>query len=78
MASLADENRKADHPLCLVKEKYAARSPRSSLEATFIPFSAEKRMSGVDFDKPRNPQGRPDSIKRNIVIEEAAGSLQVD
>src|SRR6202047_3618188 len=51
LASLSDETPEGRSIVVLAKEKYGLRGrPLSSMEATFIPFTAQTRMSGVDFD----------------------------
>src|SRR5712671_3519913 len=68
LASLADETPEGRSIVVLVKEKYGLRGrPLSSLEATFIPFSANTRMSGVDFDSRVIRKGAPDSIKKYVI-----------
>jgi K+-transporting ATPase ATPase B chain len=49
LASLADETPEGRSIVVLAKEKYGIRSrDMAELSATFIPFSAQTRMSGVD------------------------------
>src|SRR5712664_4406707 len=68
LASLADETPEGRSIVVLVKEKYGLRGrPLSSLEATFIPFTAQTRMSGVDFDGRAIRKGAPDSIKKYVL-----------
>ena len=51
LASLADETPEGRSIVVLAKEKYGLRGRElSSHESTFIPFSAQTRMSGVDLD----------------------------
>src|SRR5579863_2319457 len=70
LASLADETPEGRSIVILAKEKYGLRGrPMSSLEATFVPFTAQTRMSGVDFDGRAIRKGAPDSIKK-LVIEQ--------
>jgi potassium-transporting ATPase ATP-binding subunit len=74
LASLADETPEGRSIVILAKEKYGLRGrPLSSLEATFVPFTAQTRMSGVDFDGRRIRKGAPDSIKK--YIQEAGGNI---
>src|SRR5258706_89359 len=74
LASLADETPEGRSIVVLVKEKYGLRGrPLSSLEATFIPFSANTRMSGVDVDSRVIRKGAPDSVKKNVI--ERAGQV---
>jgi K+-transporting ATPase ATPase B chain len=51
LSSLADETPEGRSIVVLAKEKYGLRGRElSSLEATFVPFTAQTRMSGIDFD----------------------------
>src|ERR1700676_330155 len=77
LASLADETPEGRSIVVLAKEKYGLRGrPLSSMEATFIPFSAQTRMSGVDFDGRAIRKGAPDSIKKYVI--EHGGSIPVE
>ncbi len=50
LASLADETPEGRSVVVLAKQKYGIRAREMhELEATFIPFSAQTRMSGVDL-----------------------------
>ena len=63
LASLADETPEGRSIVVLAKEKYGLRGrDLSSSAATFIPFSATTRMSGVDLDDRRIRKGAPDAI----------------
>ena len=51
LASLADETPEGRSVVVLAKEKYGLRErDMASLGATFVPFTAQTRMSGVDGD----------------------------
>src|ERR1700733_8607857 len=77
LASLADETPEGRSIVVLAKEKYGLRGrPLSSLEATFIPFTAQTRMSGVDFDGRAIRKGAPDSIKKYVI--ENGGTIPVE
>ncbi len=63
LASLADETPEGRSIVVLAKEKYNLRGRElSSYAATFIPFSALTRMSGVDLDGREIRKGAPDAI----------------
>jgi K+-transporting ATPase ATPase B chain len=68
LASLADETPEGRSIVVLAKEKYGlrGRTMGSSDEAPhgmhFVPFSAQTRMSGVDFDGRSIRKGAPDAI----------------
>ena len=59
LASLADETPEGRSIVVLAKEKYGLRGRNvHELHATFIPFSAQTRISGVESGRPADPQGR--------------------
>ncbi len=68
LASLADETPEGRSIVVLAKEKFGLRGRTLSATAeapqgmTFIPFSAQTRMSGVDFDGTHIRKGAPDTI----------------
>jgi K+-transporting ATPase ATPase B chain len=63
LASLADETPEGRSIVVLAKEKYGLRGrDLSAVIATFIPFSANTRMSGVDLDGREIRKGAPDAI----------------
>src|SRR6202040_3525734 len=79
LASLADETPEGRSIVVLVKEKYGLRGRSlSSLDATFIPFSANTRMSGVDFDSRVIRKGAPDSIKKYVIDRGGLVPVEVD
>jgi potassium-transporting ATPase ATP-binding subunit len=67
LSSLADETPEGRSIVVLAKEKYDLRgrelAPR---EAHFIPFTAQTRMSGVDFDGREIRKGAVDAIEKYI------------
>ena len=63
LASLADETPEGRSIVVLAKEKYGLRGRElSGAAATFIPFSAQTRMSGVDLDGREIRKGAQDAI----------------
>src|SRR5271170_6240346 len=63
LASLSDETPEGRSIVVLAKEKYNLRGRElSSYAATFIPFSAVTRMSGVDLDGRQIRKGAFDAI----------------
>ncbi len=63
LASLADETPEGRSIVVLAKERYNLRGRElSPYAATFIPFSAVTRMSGVDLDGREIRKGAPDAI----------------
>jgi K+-transporting ATPase ATPase B chain len=73
LSSLADETPEGRSIVVLAKERYGLRGRElSELDATFIPFSATTRMSGVDLDGRQLRKGAADAIKR--FVEEQGGN----
>jgi K+-transporting ATPase ATPase B chain len=63
LASLADETPEGRSIVVLAKEKYSIRGrDMASLGATFVPFTAQTRMSGVDLDGSSIRKGAVDSV----------------
>lgn len=63
LASLADETPEGRSIVVLAKEKYGLRGREmESLHATFVPFTAQTRMSGVDYDGLSIRKGAVDAI----------------
>ena len=67
LSSLADETPEGRSIVVLAKERYNMRGrDLSSHDTNFIPFSAQTRMSGVDFDGREIRKGAPEAIARFI------------
>jgi potassium-transporting ATPase ATP-binding subunit len=63
LASLADETPEGRSIVVLAKEKFGIRERDiEGLGATFVPFSAQTRMSGVNFDGRQIRKGASDAI----------------
>ncbi len=63
LSSLADETPEGRSVVVLAKEKYGLRGRHiPEHEATFIPFSAYTRMSGVDFEGKQLRKGATEAI----------------
>jgi K+-transporting ATPase ATPase B chain len=79
LASLADETPEGRSIVVLAKEKYGLRGRAlSSLEATFVPFTAQTRMSGVDFDGRLIRKGAADAIKKFVMDRGGFVPVEVD
>ncbi|WP_186395576.1 potassium-transporting ATPase subunit KdpB [Stappia sp. TSB10GB4] len=78
LASLADETPEGRSIVVLAKEKYGIRGrDMRSLNATFVPFTAQSRMSGVDFDGSSIRKGAVDAVLKYIEqISAANGSTR--
>ena len=67
LASFADETPEGRSIVVLAKEKYGLRGRElAPHNPTFIPFSAQTRMSGVDMDDKEIRKGAPEAIKRYV------------
>jgi K+-transporting ATPase ATPase B chain len=68
LSSLSDETPEGRSIVVLAKEKYGLRGREiAPHEATFIPFTAQTRMSGVDFDGREVRKGAADAIERYVL-----------
>ena len=77
LSSLADETPEGRSVVILAKEKYGLRGRHiPEHEATFIPFSAYTRMSGVDFEGRQLRKGATDAIIKFVI--ELGGSVPGD
>lgn len=79
LSSLADETPEGRSIVILAKERYALRGRElAEPHALFVPFSAQTRMSGVDFPSQNGQQavairkGAADAVQRHIL---SAGGL---
>ena len=64
LSSLADETPEGRSIVVLAKERYGSAGATSSeLGATFIPFTAQTRMSGVNFNGRQIRKGAADAIE---------------
>ncbi|MBY3195780.1 potassium-transporting ATPase subunit KdpB [Rhizobium laguerreae] len=67
LASLADETPEGRSIVVLAKEKYAIRGrDMASLKATFVPFTAQTRMSGVDLQGASIRKGAVDAVLAHV------------
>ncbi len=67
LSSLADETPEGRSIVVLAKEKYGLRGREiAPHEATFISFTAQTRMSGVDFDGREVRKGAADAIEKYV------------
>lgn len=67
LSSLADETPEGRSIVVLAKERYGLRGQELALhEATFVPFTAQTRMSGVDFDGREVRKGAADAIQKYL------------
>lgn len=67
LSSLADETPEGRSIVVLAKEKYGLRGRDiQELQATFIPFTAETRMSGANLDERQIRKGAPEAIEAYV------------
>ncbi len=67
LASLADETPEGRSIVVLAKQQYGIRARElASLEATFVPFTAQTRMSGIDLNGRRIRKGAVDAVAQFV------------
>ncbi|HTT00904.1 MAG TPA: potassium-transporting ATPase subunit KdpB [Steroidobacteraceae bacterium] len=67
LASLADETPEGRSIMVLAKQRFNLRErDLQSLAATFVPFSAHTRMSGVNIGERQIRKGAPDAIQKHV------------
>jgi K+-transporting ATPase ATPase B chain len=67
LASIADQTPEGRSVMVLAKQRFNLRErDLASLKATFVPFSAHTRMSGVDFEGRQLRKGAADSIRKHV------------
>ncbi len=67
LASLADETPEGRSIVVLAKERYAIRERNiEKLGATFVPFTAQTRMSGVNLDGRQVRKGAAEAIEAHV------------
>ncbi|HUJ79846.1 MAG TPA: potassium-transporting ATPase subunit KdpB [Nitrospiria bacterium] len=77
LSSLADETPEGRSIVVLAKERYQLRARHiHELGATFIPFSAQSRMSGVDLDGRTIRKGAAEAIE--AFVKERGGQFPPD
>jgi K+-transporting ATPase ATPase B chain len=68
LASLADETPEGRSIVVLAKEKFGLRERDiHALGATFVPFSAHTRMSGVNMENRQIRKGATDAIRQHVI-----------
>jgi potassium-transporting ATPase ATP-binding subunit len=67
LASLADETPEGRSIVVLAKQRFNLRErDLQSLSATFVPFSAHTRMSGVNIGERQIRKGAPEAIRKHV------------
>jgi K+-transporting ATPase ATPase B chain len=76
LASLADETPEGRSIVVLAKEKYGIRArDMASLNATFVAFTAQTRMSGIDFDGSSIRKGAVDAIVQHLAAANTSAGV---
>lgn len=74
LSSLADETPEGRSIVILAKERFGIREhDLEAMDAVFVPFTAQTRMSGVDFGGRHVRKGAMDSIRK--MVEEQGGQF---
>ncbi|MDQ3649735.1 MAG: potassium-transporting ATPase subunit KdpB [Acidobacteriota bacterium] len=78
LSSLSDETPEGRSIVVLAKEKYGLRGRElAANKATFITFTAQTRMSGVDFDGRQIRKGAVEAIERYVATGGAPASQEL-
>ncbi len=78
LASLADETPEGRSIVVLAKQQFGLRELElSGHVAQFVPFSANTRMSGVDFDGRSIRKGALDAIEKYLIAIKSAAPTEV-
>jgi len=77
LASLADETPEGRSIVVLAKELYGLRE-RTVAEGSLVAFTAETRMSGIDFDGHRIRKGAGDAIRAWVEANGGTASAELD
>jgi len=79
LASLADETPEGRSVTVLAKQKFNFRERDiQSLNATFVPFSAQTRMSGVNIDGRQIRKGSVDAMRIHMQRQNGRWPIEVD
>ena len=77
LSSLADETPEGRSIVILAKQRFNLRERDvQSLNATFVPFTAQSRMSGINIDNRMIRKGSVDAIRRHV--EASGGQFPAD
>ncbi|MDA8400473.1 MAG: potassium-transporting ATPase subunit KdpB [Actinomycetota bacterium] len=76
LASLADETPEGRSIVVLAKERFALRERELTEDHSFIPFSAQTRMSGLDIAGRQIRKGAAEAVRRFVTA--AGGSIPGD
>lgn len=77
LSSLADETPEGRSIVVLAKEKFSIREhDMTAMKAEFVEFTAQTRMSGIDFDQRQIRKGAADSVRK--FVESLGGTVPAD
>ena len=78
LSSLADETPEGRSIVVLAKEKFALRGHEMGMrDAHFIPFTAQTRMSGVNFDGREIRKGAVDAVERYVLEQKGSAPIEL-
>lgn len=78
ISSLVDETPEGKSIVALAKNKFNVTSNFNISNAEFIPFTAQTRMSGVDYQQNQIRKGASDAIKKLILNNNGIYSKQIE
>ncbi|KAB2848682.1 MAG: potassium-transporting ATPase subunit KdpB [Hyphomicrobiaceae bacterium] len=71
LASLSDETPEGRSIVALAKGSYGQAEPKDSAKGSFVPFSAQTRISGIDLNGRRLRKGAVDAVLKHTGIAAA-------
>ena len=78
LASLSDETPEGRSIVVLAKERFGLRQRELGDGHEFVPFSAQTRMSGLDFDGRQIRKGAVEAVRRWVTQQGGAPSAELD
>jgi K+-transporting ATPase ATPase B chain len=78
LASLSDETPEGRSIVVLAKERFGLRQRELGDGHEFVPFSAQTRMSGLDFDGRQIRKGAVEAVRRWVTDQGGAPSAELD
>ena len=78
LASLSDETPEGRSIVVLAKERFGLRQRELGDGHVFVPFSAQTRMSGLDFDGRQIRKGAVEAVRRWVIEQGGQASAELD
>ena len=78
LASLPDETPEGRSIVVLAKERFGLRERELGDGHAFVPFSAQTRMSGLDFDGRQIRKGAVEAVRRWVAEQGGQASAELD